>query len=282
MALIVCPLCVREDDVHLVRTLPDGRKEARCDDCDFVFAYGSPTPDPKAAAPRRAPTRTKAPARPAALPLEVARRQFETLAEVKDDVRERVATLKQEFLATPYAPDLVIASHWRKYAWAFSADGIDKVADFDLKQFVHDPTGLNQGSTAELDKSWTLIGELEGARRVRATVQHLLRGSGPVEDRLTDLADGDYSMAMPGFGEALLTKTLAIADADRVLPIGTYAEKRELAASVAGVELPESGTAEWTIGRLALWTHDLLVDLAGDGFDDLHQVAKFLRLAGDR
>jgi hypothetical protein len=275
--LIVCPLCVREDDVHLVRTLPDGRKEARCDDCNFVFAYGSPTPEPKSPAPRRATTRTKAPARPAALPLEVARRQFQALAEVTDGVRDRVDALKQEFLATPYEPDAVIASHWKKFAWAFSVDGIDRVADFDLTQFVHDRTGLDQGSTAELDKSWTLMGELEGARRVRATVQHLLRGSGPIEDRMTDLVDGGYSMVMPGFGEVLLTKTLAIADADRFLPIGTYVEKREVAASLAGLDLPDPGTAAWTIGRLAVWTNDLLVDLAGDGFDDLHHVAAFLR-----
>jgi hypothetical protein len=281
VALIVCPLCVREDDVHLVRTLPDGRKEARCDDCDFVFAYGSPTPEPKVAAPRRTTTRTKTPARPAALPLEVARRQFETVAEVTDDVRDRVTELKLEFLAKPYVPDPVVASHWRKYAWVFSADGIEKVADFDLKQFVHDRTGLDQGSTAELDKAWTLMGELEGGRRVRATVQHLLRGSGSVEDRMTDLVDGGYAMAMPGFGEELLTKTLAIADADRFLPIGTYAEKRDLAASLTGLELPEVGTAAWTIGRLVVWTNDLLVDLAGDGFDDLHQVANFLRTIED-
>lgn len=282
MALIVCPLCVREDDIHLVRTLPDGRKEARCDDCDFVFAYGTPTPEPKAAAPRRTATRTRAPARPAALPLEVARRQFQAIAEVTDDVRDRVDELKQEFLKTSYEPDAVIASHWRKFSWAFSADGIDRVADFDLKQFVHDRTGLDQGSTAELDKAWTLMGELEGARRVRATVQHLLRGAGPVEDRMTDLVDGGYTMAMPGFGEALLTKTLAIAEADRILPIGTYAEKREIAASLAGLDLPESGTAAWTIGRLAVWSNDLLVEVLGDGFVDQQHAAEFLSWAKDQ
>ena len=39
-------------------------------------------------------------------------------------------------------------------------------------------------------------------------VNHLLRGHGAIEDRLNDLAAGDFSMAMPGWGEALLTKTL--------------------------------------------------------------------------
>ncbi len=281
MALIVCPLCVREDDVVLVRTLLDGRKEARCDDCDFVFAYGSPTPEPKTPAARRTSPRTgtKAPARPAMLPLEVARRQFQAITEVSDEVRERVAALKREFLATPYVPDQVVASHWKKFGWGFSAEGLDRVADFDLQQFVHDRTGLDQGSTVELDKAWTLMGELEGARRVRATVRHLLRGAGPVEDRMTDLVDGGYAMVMPGFGETLLTKTPAIGDPDRFLPIATYAEKRELAASLVGVDLPEPGVADWTIGRLAVWSNDLLVDVAGDGFDDLHQAADFLRSA---
>jgi hypothetical protein len=282
VALIVCPLCVREDDIQLIRTLPDGRKEVRCDDCDFVFAYGVPTPEPKAAAPRRTATRTRAPARPAAIPLEVARRQFQAIAEVPDDVRARVDALKAEFLQALYEPDPVVVSHWRKFGWAFSAEGIDRVAEFDLKQFVHDRTGLDQGSTVELDKAWTLMGELDGARRVRGTVQHLLRGHGPVEDRLTDLVDNGYSLAMPGFGEALLTKTLAISDADRFLPIGTYTEKREIVASLTGLELPESGTAAWTIGRLAVWSNDLLVDLAGNGFDDLHHAAEFLRWTKER
>ena len=96
---------------------------------------------------------------------------------------------------------------------------------------------------------------------------------------MTDLVDGGYAMAMPGFGETLLTKTLAIGDPDRFLPIATYAEKRELAASLVGVDLPEPGVADWTIGRLAVWSNDLLVDVAGDGFDDLHQAADFLRSA---
>lgn len=283
MALIVCPLCVREDDVHLIRTLTDGRKEARCDDCDFAFIYGSPTPEPKPAARARPATRARvsAPVRPSAPPLAVARKQFPTVADVGARTVERIEALKREFLAMPYTPDPVVASHWKKYGWVFSADGLDRAAVFDLQQFVHDPTGGEHGSTAELDKAWTLMGELEGARRVRAVVEHLLRGPGDLEDRMSDLADGTFSMAMPGFGEALLTKTLAIAEPDRFLPVLTFDSKQAIAEAVYGIEIP-SAVGSWPLGRLAVWTNDLLVALAGDDFDDLHQVAQFLRSAKPR
>lgn len=279
----MCPLCVREDDVFLIRTLPDGRKEARCDDCDFVFTYGAPTPEPKPAAtrPKAAPrSRAAAPAKPAALPIVVARKQFPTAADVPLEASQRALLLKQQFLATvAYAPDAVVASHWKKYGWVFSEAGLDKAANYDLQQFVHDPTGGSPGSTAELDKAWTLMGELEGARRVRATIQHLLRGTGDVEDRFTDLADGTWSQAMTGFGEALLTKTLAVAEPYRFLPILGLGEKRAIAEAVYGLEIPAAGVGSWTLGRLVVFTNDLLVELAGEDFDDLHHVAQFLRWA---
>ncbi len=60
MALIVCPLCVREDDVVVLRTLPDGRKEAECTDCKFTFPFGSPTPEAKPAAARKSTPRKAA------------------------------------------------------------------------------------------------------------------------------------------------------------------------------------------------------------------------------
>ncbi|MET0766212.1 MAG: hypothetical protein ABWY50_01070, partial [Aeromicrobium sp.] len=141
MALIVCPLCVREDDVHLVRTLPDGRKEARCEDCDFTFAYGSPVEAPKPAAARKSAPRKKvaAPARASVVPLTVARKRFPGTGDAELVDLQRAELLKQEFLATvPHQADPVVASHWAKFGWAFSADGLDKVVISDLLLFVHD------------------------------------------------------------------------------------------------------------------------------------------------
>lgn len=288
MALIVCPLCVREDDVVLIRALPDGRKEAKCDDCDFVFTYGKaveqapPTPKPRAKA-KPAATRVKAPVKASVPSIQIALKQFQTSVAVSAEALERVYGLKQEYLSTvTYTPRPVVEAHWRKFAWVFSAAGLEKAVIFDLEQFVHDPIGADQGSTAVFDKAWSVMGEFEGARRLRASIEYLLRGVGPIEDRLTELAEGTFAMAMPGFGEALLTKVLAVAQAERFLPVLTYDQKRQLAHQVYGLDLPSADVGSWTIGRLAVWTNDLLVELIGDGFDDLHHAAAFLQWANGR
>ncbi|MCW2770042.1 MAG: hypothetical protein JWR27_1475 [Aeromicrobium sp.] len=285
VALIVCPLCVREDDVHLVRTLPDGRKEARCEDCDFTFAYGSPVEALKPVAARKSAPRKKAaaPVRASVVPLTVARKRFPGTGDAELVDQQRAELLKQEFLATvPHDGDPVVASHWAKFRWAFSADGLDKVVISDLLLFVHDRTGGDTGDTTTFDKAWNLMGEFEGARRVRATVQHLLRGHGELEDRLNQLIEGEHATPMPGVGEALLTKTLAVAEPDRFLPVLTYDDKAEVTRAVYGLELPKVDESSLTRGRLGVWSNDLLVDLLGDGFDDLHQAASFLRWARDR
>ncbi|MFI5428204.1 hypothetical protein [Aeromicrobium sp. UC242_57] len=90
MALIVCPLCVREDDIFLIRVLPDGRKEARCDDCDFVFTYGKAVEEPPPAAakprpkakPKAAAARTRVPAKASVPSIQIALKQFQTSVEL--------------------------------------------------------------------------------------------------------------------------------------------------------------------------------------------------------
>jgi hypothetical protein len=280
MALIVCPLCVREDDVFLIKTLPDGRKEARCDDCDFTFTYGAPVePKKEPAAPRRRAAAPKV-SKPTGAPITVVARRFPTVDDVEPVALARAETLRQTYLAdAAYSPDPLVARHWAKFRWVFSADGLEKAAIFDLKLFATDPTGAATGDPTTFDKAWVLLGEFEGARRIRASVNHLLRGHGVLEDRLTDLVAGDFAQAMPGWGEQLLTKTLAVAEPDRFLPIVTFDEKKALALSVFGLELPVVDETSLTLGRLAVWSNDLLVDLLGDGFDDLHHAAHFLRWA---
>ncbi|MFI5428206.1 hypothetical protein [Aeromicrobium sp. UC242_57] len=79
-----------------------------------------------------------------------------------------------------------------------------------------------------------------------------------------------------------MTKTLAVADSERFLPILTYAQKRELARDVYGLDLPSADVGSWTVGRLAVWTNDLLVELAGNDFHDQHHAAQFLLWAQER
>ena len=281
MALIVCPLCVREDDVFLLRTLPDGRKEAECRDCNFTFSFGSPTPESKPAARKSVPRKsasTVVPPRPIAYVVQ----QFPKAAAVAPAALDRAEALKQEFLAAAYEPDPLVARHWLKFRWVFSADGLDKAVISDLKLFAEDPSGVSTGDPTEFGKAWVLLGELEGARRVRAVTNHLLRGPGELEDRLSNLVDQGFAFSMPGWGEGLLTKTLAVVDPDRFLPIVTYDDKRAITSAVYDLELPGVDMTSWTIGRLGVWSNDLLVELLGDGFVDLQHAARFLRWAKDQ
>jgi hypothetical protein len=279
MALIVCPLCVREDDVFLLRTLPDGRKQAECRDCNFTFAFGSVTPEPKPAARKSTPRKVdKAVVAPR--PLAYVVQQFPKVAEVSGSARDRAEALKDEFLSSrSYEPDPLVARHWAKFRWVFSAEGLDKAVISDLKLFADDPIGASTGDPTEFDKAWLLLGEFEGARRVRAVTNHLLRGPGALEDRLADVVNGHFAMSMPGWSEALLTKTLAVVEPDRFLPVVAYDDKRAIASAVYGIDLPEVDLTAWTIGRLAVWSNDLLVELVGDGFVDLQHAAEFLRWA---
>ncbi|NRQ50389.1 hypothetical protein [Aeromicrobium stalagmiti] len=267
MALIVCPLCVREDDVILLQTLPDGRKELRCEDCDFVFTHGE-----RAAQVKTAPTDTAA-----------LFNQFPTAADVSPDLLGRSGRLKASYLTeVSPRPDPRVGPYWAKYRDLFSGDELAKASPTDLKAFGNDQTGLYAGFMTVFNNSWNSIGDEEGARRVRAVTEHLLRGPGDLEDRFTALVKGEHPRSMAGWKEALLTKTLAVSFPDRFLSIVTYDQKREVAGAVYGLDLPPADKVSWTIGRLSIWSNDLLRELVGDGFAHGQHAAAFLWWAKDQ
>ena len=65
-------------------------------------------------------------------------------------------------------------------------------------------------------------------------------------------------------------------DPDRFLTIVTYEQKAEMARAVYGLELPPQDRVAWTIGRLVVWSNDLLNELTGDGFADRPHAGAFL------
>jgi hypothetical protein len=261
MSLIMCPLCVRDDDVFLVRALPDGRKQARCDTCAFEFSYGVALPVVTSS------NRT----------LDDVLRQFPKSADVSVGDRERAEALKSEFLRDVLpVPDPKVAPYWSKYQQVFSAEGLPLAAAADLKSFANDSTGVNPGNMSVFNTAWNSLGEDEGARRVRAVTEYLLRGPGAVEERLSTLIRGDHRDSMTGWKEALLTRTLAVVHPERFLTIVTYDQKRAMAATVYGLELPPADRVSWTIGRLVVWSNDLLLGLVGSGFGNQQHAAEFL------
>ena len=92
-------------------------------------------------------------------------------------------------------------------------------------------------------------------------------------------------LGMKGFRQALLTKVLCMVEPQRFIPILTYtskAGKREYAKWVYDLDLPEPAAVSWTIGQLIVWSNDLLIDLAGEGFEHMEHVGEFLWWAWDQ
>ena len=58
--------------------------------------------------------------------------------------------------------------------------------------------------------------------------------------------------------------------------------KKELAKLVFDLDLPPVEKTAYTIGRLAIWSNDLLRSLVGNDIPDLQQAARFLQWAKAR
>ena len=148
--------------------------------------------------------------------------------------------------------------------------------------------GANPGNVSMFSRAWKRLGEDVAADRTRAAISYLLRGpeTVPLEDRLSHLIEDHAGTGMPGFKEALLTKVLCVMEPDRFLPILTYATeetgKHDLTRAVWGLHLPKVDLTSMQIGRLAVWSNDLLLELAGDDFTGPQQVAEFVWWAKDR
>lgn len=270
MPLVECADC-GSVDIDLLDQLADGRKRVECKDCGAVWTHGH------AIAPvRRFNT------------FESLRNRFPGPADVDPAVMARVDVLKAEFLATVRTdPDPRVAPYWDKYQQVFSRTGLAEADPQDFKDFANSNIGANPGNMSVFNTAWNEMGPEAGAAEVRDAVGYLLYGTDrlPLEDRLTNLIDGTAGVGMTGFKEALLTRVLCVAEPDRFLTILKYtgeAGKREIARSLYGLDLPDPARVDWTIGRLILWSNDVLMQLTGSGFTNAQHAAAFLWWAKDR
>jgi len=256
--MLTCPVC-RSGELELVERLADDRRTVRCTACDHQWTRGeaktsAPLPSSSADLQARFPDRTAVD--PARL--------------------ERVEKLAAEAAPSDPGPD------WSHYQQVFSRDEIATCEPSDLKAFVNDTPGATNATTASFNRAWASMGEHEASARTRNTIRYLLYGpeTVPLPDRLTRLILGQGGLGMTGFKEPALTRVLCAMSPGTYLPVSTYGAarggKREIAKRVYGLTLPEVAKEQFTIGRLALWSNELLVDLAGDDFDDLTQAAAFL------
>ncbi len=257
MMPVMCPLDIAHEDVELLEELPDGRKKARCPDCDFEWAHG-------VARPGSASPTAKTSLHP-----------MPTTDKVSPEAMARVVRLKPVFLSQAHAGlDQRVPSFWAKYQYIFSEVGLPTAVPADFRAFGKDTSGSNLGIQSTFHSAFDQNPK-EGAAQVRQVVEYLLRGTGkPLEDRLTDLIHGKLSFSFPGFKELLLSKVLSVAYPERFLTLLTYEQKAIAAKAVYGIDLPPYDHAR--IGRQIVRSNDLLAELTGEGFMHRPHAGEFL------
>lgn len=215
--------------------------------------------------------------------VETARARFTATADQVTPERWRtIEALRREFLADFPHPDEEAGRYRDVYRQAFEADALPYTTPVALKDFANSKVVARPGNMSRFNDEWRALGNQRAAEAFRGVIEHLLRGEEPPapEDRLTELITSDDAPAMPGFRESMLTRVLCIAEPERFLPILVYTSpaggKREIARQVFGIELPAPETTSQTIGRLAYWSNDLLVELIGSRFVDLDHARAFL------
>jgi hypothetical protein len=271
MPAITCPVC-GDDDLMGVEQLSDGRLVVRCLACDHEWVRGESRP---VATPVVATT------------YESLKLGFPSAEDVRPEVRARVSELAAEFRRDSPATHPDVALYWAKYQQIFSTDGLWTAEPDDLKAFANSSIGAHPGNMSVFNSAWNEAGPEKAAARLRSTIDHLLRGPAGtrLEDRFTDLVEERKGLGMTGFKESLLTRVLCVVEPHRFLPLLKYSTpsggKKEVAALVYGLDLPDREKVSWTIGRLVTWSNDLLVDLLHD-FTDLQHASQFLWWAKDR
>lgn len=266
---VECPNC-GSTDLELSEALADGRRRLSCSACGHEWLRGEA---------RRVYGRTDG--------IQELRARFPTTSEISSTTLKEVASLKRAYLEDHPVGDPRSAGFIERYRQLFSKDGLSAATPQELKDFANANLAGNPGNMSVFNDAWNRMGPQEGAARVRGAIEYLLYGPDGtyLEDRLTHLIDGRRGLGMIGFREALLTKVLCMVEPDRFLPIHKYtgqAGKREITKWVYDLDLPAPESVSWTIGRLVIWSNDLLFDLVDGGFTSPDHAAAFLWWAKDK
>lgn len=266
-----CPECTSED-LDLVEKLQDGRREVICKTCGHVWVRGTPTE----------PTPAKQ------VSYADARARFAESNALSDQARERYETLHKRFHAEGPPRDQRAVEFRARYKDLFSEAGLHTITGQDLKDFANANLAANPGNMSVFNLEWNSLDPEEAKRKLVDTLQYLLYGpeSTPLADRLTTLIDGDRGMGFKGFRESLLTKVLCMVHSESFLPITKYSSgtvgKREIAHAVFGFQFPTLEASRLSIGRLIIWSNDILVDILRPDFADVEDAARFLWWAKDQ
>ncbi|MDX6602983.1 MAG: 5-methylcytosine-specific restriction enzyme [Solirubrobacterales bacterium] len=178
-------------------------------------------------------------------------------------LEERVHEWRQE-TGYPAERDDERRNQGRRLAECFSEANLDDViADperFKILDFGHLAHNWYGGPGPQSVVHKHLNEGPEAKRRLAQALRHLLYDEGEVADRLDDVLLKE-SWRMPGFGEALATKALAVVYPERWLPLYQYSGEMGKLRLMESPELALAAPAdieERTIGRRIESTNDLL------------------------
>lgn len=261
----ICPICHSGASLITIPVNGGSGTALYCEECANAV--------PPRVQPERSPRKTPR-------PIATVRGELPGPGDVDPERAASVEATKERFLGRPRSPDKAVLQFISTYQEVFSAGGLRSCAPQMLKDFANSNIGCNPGNMSVFNREWHDVGDEEAAERVRDVVEFLLRGEGmALEDRFSGLVDGSAGVEMKGFREALLTKVLWVSDPDRFIPLVTYTGnpgKKEIAEAIWGVRLPAPDAVDWSLGRLSVWSNDLLRELSGDGFEDTRHVGEFL------
>lgn len=264
-----CPKC-SSWELDVVERLGGDARILKCLDCGNQWPAGIP--------PR--------PAEAGQTEDERLRAKFPTANDIDPS---RLATLEALAAKHGFNPDPDEEAFKLQYQRLFQADSLPSMTLRDFMRFCGERGG-GEGGFANIGRAQFAVeraveelGEVAFLEGVKEAIEYLLYNDRrPLEQRFTDLVDGKRSPAMSGIREAVLTKVLVAAMPDRFFPLLVFdspdgSGKRQIALAVLGLTLPSRDRAGWTIGRLAIWSNDLFVDVGkGLGFENLQAAGHFI------
>lgn len=169
MTLVMCPLCSDDEDIEVIRTLDGGHRLVK-HRCAYEWEHKEPT------VPRRIPLRS----------FDDLKARFPKPEDVDPEQLERVARLKEQYLAVKPDFDPDVAAYWSKYQQIFSPDGLWTCDPRVLKDFANSEVGARPGNQATFNSAWNDMGDAAAGEATRRTIEYLLHEPDdvPLEDRL--------------------------------------------------------------------------------------------------
>lgn len=209
-----------------------------------------------------------------------AKAEFPKASDVSAATLEMLADLKARYLSVQPKPDEDVHAYAAHNRALFSAAGLASATPKGLRDFIVSNKMASPGTLSTFYKGLEDNGPEVTATSLRQTIDFLLRGAGPEEDRLTAAVGQTY-----GVGVVLLTKVLCVMQPDRFLALLPYESghdkgKQDIGRLVFGLDMPGQDSTGLTAGRLAYWSNDLLRDslarVPGPSFVDLEHGKEFL------